>query len=280
MKRFTQTEKWRDLWYRKLKPEIKCLWEYCLDNSDGAAVLEIDREAAIFSIGGNIDWNKVEELFKDRMLSFKGKNGAEKKWFPAKIFFQNGHLNPASPPHKAVINLLKQYGLWERYNTYLAESMPDFITTPDQDELIPPEKPPKEPQTTEEKKCYGELQKVKLSDDEYRKLQAKHDQAELDAGIEILDGYIASKNKRYANHYAVLKTDSWVWERVKALPLKETAFDSVMNDYVKQAVTMVKSGQQLRQFYHGVADKIGGVKLKKIQREVDRILNNEKQDES
>jgi len=61
---------------------------------------------------------------------------------------------------------------------------------------------------------FGEFGKVRLSDEEYLKLIEKHGKDRADAAIEILDGYIASKNKRYANHYAVLKEGSWVWERL------------------------------------------------------------------
>lgn len=63
-------------------------------------------------------------------------------------------------------------------------------------------------------KGYGELQKVKLTDEEYQALQAKHPADRLARAIEILDGYIASKGDKYKNHYAVFKKDSWVWDKV------------------------------------------------------------------
>lgn len=66
----------------------------------------------------------------------------------------------------------------------------------------------------EVKKPYGELQRVLLFDAEYQLLKDKHGEENLRRGIEILDGYIASKNKKYASHYAVMKEDSWVWERL------------------------------------------------------------------
>lgn len=194
MKRFTQTEKWKDGWFRKLKPEMKLLWLYCLDNCDNAGVIELDREMTVFCIGSNIDWTKTEEVFKNRIQSFTGKNGTEKKWIPALIHFQNGNLNPHSPPHRAVINLLKQYGLMERYNAYLTDIMPDVI-------LIPEQEP----------------------------------------------------------------------EQKELIPNSD---DLLILDYAKQAVTMIKSKMPVKQFYHGIADKIGGVKLQKVKREVERILNN------
>jgi len=66
----------------------------------------------------------------------------------------------------------------------------------------------------EDKKAYGELMSVLLTDDEYAKLLAKHGQSTLDKGIEVLDTYISSKGAKYKSHYATMKSDSWVWERV------------------------------------------------------------------
>jgi hypothetical protein len=66
-----------------------------------------------------------------------------------------------------------------------------------------------------DKQAYGELGKVKLTLDEYGKLVGREGQSRADAGIEILDGYIGQKKKDpYANHYAVLKRTSWVWQRI------------------------------------------------------------------
>jgi hypothetical protein len=61
---------------------------------------------------------------------------------------------------------------------------------------------------------FGEFKSVRLSQREYTDLCVRHGEDRLKAAIEILDGYIASKGKRYANHAAVFKTGSWVWERV------------------------------------------------------------------
>jgi len=78
--------------------------------------------------------------------------------------------------------------------------------------------------TREQKKPYGELKKVMLTDSEYSKLQSKHSPERLAAAIEVLDGYCASKGKAYKDFYAVFKENSWVWDRVnqfKTLPKKD-----------------------------------------------------------
>ena len=43
-KRFTETDKWRDPWFRKLTPLQKCLFVYLCDNCNNAGCVEIDVE--------------------------------------------------------------------------------------------------------------------------------------------------------------------------------------------------------------------------------------------
>ncbi len=49
-KRFTETDKWRDPWYRTLSPIQKCLFNYCCDNCNNAGFIEIDLDAWAFPI--------------------------------------------------------------------------------------------------------------------------------------------------------------------------------------------------------------------------------------
>jgi len=75
-----------------------------------------------------------------------------------------------------------------------------------------------------EKSKYGELESVLLTDDEYEKIKTKQGQARLNKGIEVLDTYIASKGAKYKSHYATMKADSWVWERVSEAMGTEKSF--------------------------------------------------------
>lgn len=61
---------------------------------------------------------------------------------------------------------------------------------------------------SKEKKHYGELQNVLLTNDEYQKLKKKFG-SQLDDKIENLSLYISSKNKRYSSHYATILA----WDR-------------------------------------------------------------------
>lgn len=51
---------------------------------------------------------------------------------------------------------------------------------------------------------YGEFKNVLLTDEEYQKLLSNYGQDNLTSLIEELSGYMASKGKRYSNHYATL----------------------------------------------------------------------------
>lgn len=64
------------------------------------------------------------------------------------------------------------------------------------------------------KETYGEFGNVKLTPEEYAKV--KDDYKSLtDKAIEILDDYIESTGKKYKSHRATLKTNGWVWKRLK-----------------------------------------------------------------
>lgn len=51
MKRFTETIKWADPWFRALTPIQKCVFLYTCDTCDNAGFIEVDFEAWAFHIG-------------------------------------------------------------------------------------------------------------------------------------------------------------------------------------------------------------------------------------
>ena len=113
-KRFTETDKWRDPWYRKLSPAAKCLWQWLVDNCDGAGVIDPDLELAAFQIGTDIDQRVVEELGNRYQTLHTGK-----WWIPGFIRFQYGELKETCAPHRSVLSLLEKHDL--RVNEPLAK---------------------------------------------------------------------------------------------------------------------------------------------------------------
>lgn len=111
VKRFTDTEKWRDPWFRRLSPELKSFWSFVLDNCDPSGVWKVDMEYANFAIGGSLTEETVLAAMPGRFKSIGGG-----KWFILKfILFQYGELRDDCRPHNAVIRFLKEHGLHKEY---------------------------------------------------------------------------------------------------------------------------------------------------------------------
>jgi len=108
-KRFTETLKWDDRWFRSLRPEYKLAWIYLLDKCDAAGVLEIDEDLANFQIGVTVDWADFCEACDGRITSLAGG-----KWWVAKFCeFQYGKISESCRAHNPVFTLLRKHGILE-----------------------------------------------------------------------------------------------------------------------------------------------------------------------
>ena len=109
VKRFTDTEKFKDKWYRSLTPKQKCIWEYMLATCDIAGFFEIDYENMSFHIGANVTRDDFEK-FKDK-VQFLTK---ELLFIPNFVLFQQkinslNELNPKNKCHKGIIDVLNKH---------------------------------------------------------------------------------------------------------------------------------------------------------------------------
>lgn len=109
-KRFTETSKWGDKWFRALGPYEKLGWQYLCDNCDAAGVIDLDRQLADFQVGHAVEWDKLFEAAEDRIEPLK----RGKLWLTRFCDFQYGKLTEACRPHRPIIALLQKYGLLER----------------------------------------------------------------------------------------------------------------------------------------------------------------------
>lgn len=107
-KRFTDSEKFRDKWYRSLKPKHKCLWEYLISECSLAGIIDFDYESASFHIGEKITEEDIK-IFSDRIYILPD----GKFFIPKFIIFQQGTLNQNNNAHKSILKELKKYGISE-----------------------------------------------------------------------------------------------------------------------------------------------------------------------
>lgn len=111
-KRFTDSDKWKKPWFRRLTPAHKCFWHYVLDNCTNAGIWEVDFDLASIHIGEELNAIETMAVFGKQYLPF----ALGKRWFIVDfIDFQYGDLRESSNAHVSVINTLKKLGLYEIY---------------------------------------------------------------------------------------------------------------------------------------------------------------------
>ena len=116
-KRFTDTGKWEDSWFRNLPCEHQLFWVYLLDRCDNAGVWKVDFELAEFFLKRPVKATEMLKVFSDRIVPINDGN----YWFiPKFISFQYGKLDESCHPHKSIIKTLSAYkieGYLEGINT-------------------------------------------------------------------------------------------------------------------------------------------------------------------
>lgn len=104
MKRFTETQKWEDPWFRKLRPELKLLWQWILDRCDNAGVIDPDLDLASFQIGYQYPMDTLSE-FDGRVVTLPG----GKFFIPKFIEFQYGRLSEDCKAHRPIFQSLEKH---------------------------------------------------------------------------------------------------------------------------------------------------------------------------
>lgn len=107
MKRFTETLKWQDPWFRRLSANAKMLWLYIIDHADHIGLVELDDEFVSQDCGLKITDKHIIEL-GDRIELVSGR----KYYIPKFIHFQYGTLSESCPAHKKVIQSVKNNSLF------------------------------------------------------------------------------------------------------------------------------------------------------------------------
>lgn len=105
-KRFTETTKWEDKYFRKLSPEAKLLYWYMWDRCDIAGFWEVDLHLAAFCIG--YDESRLQEAFKE--LSSRYILDTKVVWIKSFLKHQkNDKLNENNPAHFGIIRKIAEH---------------------------------------------------------------------------------------------------------------------------------------------------------------------------
>lgn len=114
-KRFTDTNKYRDAFFRELPAPYKILWDYIQHDCDHAGIWIVDFRVARIYVGDDLKLSQHEalRLFNDgEQRVFEIDNG--KRWFIRSfVEFQYGTLNAENRAHKSVISLLEKFSLYK-----------------------------------------------------------------------------------------------------------------------------------------------------------------------
>lgn len=106
-KRFTDTDKFVDPWYRRLSTKNKLLWDWILCNCDHAGIITVDLEFVEMVLAESYPDGVLQDYFSERIVRI----GPAKYFIPKFIKFQYGKLNPGSKVHASVIAKLKDEGI-------------------------------------------------------------------------------------------------------------------------------------------------------------------------
>jgi hypothetical protein len=106
MKRFTETAKWDDVWFRGLRGYTKLVFLYVCDRCDSAGFWERDDAMVAFQTG--LEMKHVTEAFKALDRGLIEASG----WVWVKNFLRhqrNEDLSPKNPAHIAILSLLRSH---------------------------------------------------------------------------------------------------------------------------------------------------------------------------
>ena len=125
MKRFTETTKWDDKWFRALSPAAKLFWDWVCSKCDQAGVIDPDFELASFQVGLPIT-SDILIHFNERIEIIPSGKLRIVKF----IQFQYGKLSRQCKPHQPVFAALERHGLDPDavpQNETFKESVDDYL---------------------------------------------------------------------------------------------------------------------------------------------------------
>ena len=203
-KRYTDTDKWKKIWFRKLKNDHKVFWMYVLDQCDHAGIWEVDFELASYFCNG-IKESEIRETFVKQYHEFDD----GKRWFIKDfIEFQYRGLDESNRVHNSVITILKRHGLYKVLISFLHEAKDKDIY---KEQL-------KDKEKDKEKGKNSKKNQLKKIESELNILQAEFDAVDVSIEFDKFQDYLKANGKKYANYKSAFRN----WLRSDFIKPKET----------------------------------------------------------
>ena len=203
-KRYTDTDKWKKIWFRKLKNDHKVFWMYVLDQCDHAGIWEVDFELASYFCNG-IKETEIRDTFVKQYHEFDD----GKRWFIKDfIEFQYRGLDESNRVHNSVITILKRHGLYKVLISFLHEAKDKDIY---KEQL-------KDKEKDKEKGKNSKKNQLKKIESELNILQAEFDAVDVSIEFDKFQDYLKANGKRYANYKSAFRN----WLRSDFIKPKET----------------------------------------------------------
>jgi len=118
-KRFTDTGKWKDEWFKTLSPHAKLVWVYICDDCDHAGIWVSDFEVMSLRLGIKVDEAKFKEMLGNKVRKFE----RTRYFIPSFFNFQYASSKEGFRAKQSALSSLQKYGLVDTQGTLKEEFM-------------------------------------------------------------------------------------------------------------------------------------------------------------
>jgi hypothetical protein len=211
-KRFTDTEKWDDPWFRQLSPKMKCCWQFICDRCNLVGIWKIDIPTLSHFIGETITIDEINLCINKGKIRFNIIS-LEELLVLDFIPFQYGDISQSKHPfHKRI------YTLYHRVLNKVSDRVQEGVQDKEKEEEEgglgeTPQLQDQQNKTDEKEK---HLEFVFLKPSEVIRLKRELGNEFFNACIFKLNAYLTNnkkKRKQYQDHNLVIR--DWVIDEVK-----------------------------------------------------------------